>query len=380
MSFEERPSIPYIRALDGLRALAILMVLFDHWAPYKEIHNYFEFGRSGLLLFFMLSGYLISTVILHLKDRISIGEMNFLKALKVFYMRRILRILPIYLLAIIIGAILFETVRRDFIVHLFFLQNFSPYWADQMPVYGYATHLWSLAVEEQFYLLWAPVLLWVIDYKKMLGVCVAAIIISLLFKIWITLNPFYNSLDILPRWTDLWLLRLNSLGNIDSLAIGCIIAIEAKYRLINWSHIHSRAFMGALKLLSLALILLIVLNIYSLGARDARINSLYMIFHDAFIQLPFWVLLQHAVQGRQSMLLENSFMVWIGKKSYGIYVWHEFVRYVAIILSAEYFNYTLPAKYSVLSLLIFTVCTFAVAIISWKFVEKPFMRLKGKWT
>ena len=72
----DKPSIPYVKSLDGLRALAILLVLFDHWAPFKGVHDIAEFGRIGLLLFFMLSGYLITSVLLNIRANISIAKVS----------------------------------------------------------------------------------------------------------------------------------------------------------------------------------------------------------------------------------------------------------------------------------------------------------------
>lgn len=89
--------MPYISNLDGLRAIAVLFVLADHWAPWKGLHDILEFGRMGLLLFFMLSGYLITSVLLSLRERMQNGDLDFRGALTNFYMRRVLRILPLYI-------------------------------------------------------------------------------------------------------------------------------------------------------------------------------------------------------------------------------------------------------------------------------------------
>jgi len=299
--------------------------------------------------------------------------------LKKFYIRRVLRILPVYLFAIVIAATLLKSVKHDFIFHLLFIQNFSALWAPFMPAYGYATHLWSLAVEEQFYLLWAPVVLFLIGYKKMTKICLLAILISIIFKIWCSANHSYDAIDYIPRWTILWTLRLHTVGNIDSLAIGCLIAIDCRYRLVSWDSGFAYQFKKVATFLVLPIFVVLIGYTEILGFRAARATSIYMVLHDLFMQIPFWLLLHHTVHGRGVPLFENRLLVWIGKKSYGMYIWHEFIKHGAIILCAQLFNYQLAPQYSMLSFVVFISGIFIAAIVSWNFIEAPFLRLKTKW-
>ena len=91
------------KALDGVRGIAIILVLLDHWAPHKIFHELGESGRMGLLLFFILSGYLITNILLQYSDKINQGEVSIKRAFKVFYVRRSLRIFPIYYIAFLVS-------------------------------------------------------------------------------------------------------------------------------------------------------------------------------------------------------------------------------------------------------------------------------------
>ncbi|WP_395768488.1 acyltransferase family protein, partial [Aquirufa sp.] len=144
----------YIPALDGVRALAILLVLIYHWYPEGEGINVMPNGPIGVTLFFVLSGYLISNILM---EQQSLG--TFARSFKNFVVRRALRIFPIYFL-VLIGLLVLERfsvlVNTDFYTHpgyyWTYLVNYwielHGNWSDALSPY------WSLSVEEQFYLLW----------------------------------------------------------------------------------------------------------------------------------------------------------------------------------------------------------------------------------
>jgi len=346
----------------------IKLDLDNHWAPWFELHNIAEFGRIGLLLFFILSGYLITSVLLRLRDRMESHELSTRQAFKNFYMRRVLRIFPIYLLAILIAAALLPRVRHDFLFHLVFLQNFSALWNPNHPTYSFATHLWSLAVEEQFYLLWAPVVLLLAGRRQLIIICIGAILVALIFKTWCAVYLI-----------DGWTLRLITLGNIDALAIGCLTAIDYRYRLVDWKNGVAYKFKKIASMLVIPILGITICFTEILGYEKARAAGIYVIFYDSLMEIPLWLLLYYALSG-SCKLLSNRYLVWIGKKSYGIYVWHEFIRIFSISFALIIFHYRLDYKFSLLSLLIFSSVAFIVATISWNFVEAPILKYKTKWS
>ena len=138
----------YFRSLDGLRGLAILMVVCHHFGVNYYLHGSGVFIESdtGVHIFFVLSGFLITTLLI--KEKLKSGDIS----LKHFYIRRVLRILPVaylfLLVLIILNACLHLQIQWiDFIASFLFFKNLS------LRNEPYTAHLWSLAAEEQFYIL-----------------------------------------------------------------------------------------------------------------------------------------------------------------------------------------------------------------------------------
>ncbi|WP_246807283.1 acyltransferase family protein [Rhizobium leguminosarum] len=149
-----------IRGLDGLRAISLLLVLMAHWSPIPYLNNVAEWGRGGLVVFFVISGFLITRILVDLAGRRR--EVEGVQLLKGFYGRRFFRIQPIYYLALafVICIGLNGAVREDVIYHVFFVQNLSNVLLrGDIGIYGPAAPWWSLAVEEQFYVFWAPIVI-----------------------------------------------------------------------------------------------------------------------------------------------------------------------------------------------------------------------------
>src|ERR1700749_3268035 len=157
---EQRTTTPsrhlgHIRELDGIRGLAALLVFFHHlcftsietpgWgAPVRALHAIFSVGNSGVDIFFVLSGFLISAILIESRESSSYYQD--------FYWKRALRILPLYIL-VLVGVFCFmPDSTRYVILSAFFISNFSQ-------LFHVTTEgpLWTLAIEEQFYLLWPTV-------------------------------------------------------------------------------------------------------------------------------------------------------------------------------------------------------------------------------
>lgn len=151
-----------------LRSLAVFFVIITHWGPndfsspvftsiYQKI---MPNGVFGVDLFFVLSGYLITQILL--TARINAGGVNKLKIIKAFYIRRALRISPIYYLLIIIVILL----KDQFVINhiLYFITYTSNFLVFKTRSWVSITHTWSLSVEEQFYLIWPWVMIF--PHKK----------------------------------------------------------------------------------------------------------------------------------------------------------------------------------------------------------------------
>jgi peptidoglycan/LPS O-acetylase OafA/YrhL len=144
----------YMPQLDGLRALAVALVAYSHWIPLKY-QTFFGFGIAGVQLFFVLSGFLITGILLRCRE---LPERR--NALRSFYARRFLRIFPLYYATLAACYVLgVNSARSSIFWHLAYLSNF--YFFNLGGWEGPLSHFWSLAVEEQFYLIWPAIVLFV---------------------------------------------------------------------------------------------------------------------------------------------------------------------------------------------------------------------------
>src|SRR5687767_3884044 len=170
----------YVRKIDAMRAFAVLMVVMSHWVP--KTSKLIPFGEIGVDIFFVISGFLITRILLTEKVKAIQEDKGLSTVLKNFISRRALRIFPIYYLSLFIFWWFQDyesySIRENIAYYvsytsniLFFLQNA---WD------GYLAPLWSLAVEEQFYLVW-PLLVVLIPQKHALKIIILSIITGLVF-------------------------------------------------------------------------------------------------------------------------------------------------------------------------------------------------------
>ena len=175
-------------ALDGVRGLAVIAVLVTH-ASYA-IHNrivfrVFQMGWTGVDLFFVLSGFLITGILLDTRSAVNRAGS--------FYARRVLRIFPIYYLTL--GLALLAQARWAWVAadadmptlgsrlpYLFYYTNFISLWHHGIAHQTLLSHFWSLAVEEQFYFVW-PLIVWHISTKTVYRLCGAAVCFTLILRV-----------------------------------------------------------------------------------------------------------------------------------------------------------------------------------------------------
>jgi peptidoglycan/LPS O-acetylase OafA/YrhL len=152
----------YIKQLDSIRAIAVILVIFSHWIPTSYLINRIPIGGIGVDIFFVLSGFLISKILFENRNKADELKISKLTVLRNFYVRRTLRIFPIYYLTIFILLFFSKStgtnIQSSFVYLLTYTSNF--YFFNIQSWDGLVSHLWSLAVEEQFYLIWP----WVILY------------------------------------------------------------------------------------------------------------------------------------------------------------------------------------------------------------------------
>jgi peptidoglycan/LPS O-acetylase OafA/YrhL len=344
-----------IPCLDGLRALAILLVLFDHHeTPLGELPLlHVVKGRCGFLgvqVFFVLSGFLITTLML--REIGATGRVS----LRHFYLRRALRILPAYCAYLLVLGVLHacgqtELGRRDWLALGTYTVNFLP-----PPIPWKIAHVWSLSVEEHFYLLW-PLVMAAGSLARGRRAVLACLVGALGLRglLHFTSPPGRSPADV---WT---------FTRIDDIAVGCLLALLAREPA--WRERLDR-FAGSNTRLGLLLTLFAVSQLAfssALGSQLFPPNILPVVLGLAndVNSLTIALLLWAAIARRESVcgwVLNHPIAAGIGTISYSLYLWH-----ALFVPNAPSFLAHFPQNF---------VLTFLVAGLSYALIEKPFLSWK----
>ncbi len=355
----------YYPALDGLRGVAILLVVLAHNFGFM---NYFFFGWLGVDLFFVLSGFLITQILLNTLDK-----PHFLRN---FYMRRVLRIFPLFYLTLIIC----------FFVLPFFIDksfDFSYYTKNQFWLWTYLQnwlivfkepygdkillHTWSLAVEEQFYLLW-PFMILLIRKPKIL----LALMLFILTGVGVARYIVW-SLQV----EDLAYSSLYTYTRIDGICIGCILALT-----IRISPLFLKKYTTAIVLLMAT----INFVFYFLNNQNGfTLPYLAFVGYTTFAVL-FGILVYEATTGESKViqfLLNNRILKFFGKISYGLYVFHWPIYVLLFPFLVTFFKANSNISHhtgELASGITVTITAILLSVISYRFFEKPFLQLKDKYS
>lgn len=333
----------HIDEFDGLRAIAVVAVMLRHF--WHDVAPGFNLGSFGVQMFFVLSGFLITGILLGSVDRIRTQESTVREEMRIFYIRRCLRIFPVYYLVVIITAAMgIPAVRDNFFWHALYLTNFL---VSDLQRFPYPSGVfWSLAVEEQFYLLW-PAIVLLTPRKLLVPVMVALIVAAIAFRSAMTSLPPVAYHTLLP-------------ANMDALIGGALLAV-----------LHRRGAnrtLVAATLAALAIAAIILLPqefIYgtdvSLLATQAKLSM--AIYGMAAVHIAA------AWSGAPFMaFLRLAPLMYVGKISYGVYLYHQFVGYGAERLGLAgppFVEFAVKASITIL-----------VASASWYAFEKPINNLK----
>ncbi|HJX91167.1 MAG TPA: acyltransferase [Pyrinomonadaceae bacterium] len=353
-------------SLDGVRGIAVLNVVMAHAQALifgRPIFGWFDFsgGFIGVDIFFVLSGFLITGLLL--QEHQITGTIS----LKNFYIRRALRLLPA-LVFLLVAMVVFsrfalsaeiagQTLKFAGVVILYITN-----WArafEWIPGSDLLGHLWSLAVEEQFYLLWPPVLLILLRHRlprRTLVILIACLIVIVIVR----------RVDLLIQGgISQGRTYLGSDTRADSLLVGCLVAMLHNWRMLPDGKVFR------LLLRTSTVISIPVLFIYFVDAY--RIRSLtYFTIGLTIVALAVGVVILQAMQNSPNPLhfvLENGFLVYIGKISYGLYLWHFFA--IEITLGLRLGN--------VMKLVLSLLALFAITGASFYCLERPFLRLKSRF-
>jgi peptidoglycan/LPS O-acetylase OafA/YrhL len=258
----------YLIQLDGLRFIAVALVLWDHWMP--EPHT-LPFGKLGVNLFFVLSGFLIARILLSSKDKNYGKEGGLGDYLKKFYIRRTLRIFPIYYFSLLVLWLLHDpSVRGKEWWQILYASNI--YISIKKTWLGVTDHFWSLAVEEQFYIFF-PLLIFFIPRRYVVPFFGILIAFSVLLRAYFLKidQPWYVSYVTMPT-------------ALDAFGFGALMAYSQLYHRPFFQKLFSNRLYLGLSFGALAVIFILSAQLTKAGA-SLKIKTYTSIFGSAFLPL-----------------------------------------------------------------------------------------------
>ncbi|MCM0083370.1 acyltransferase [Geomonas sp. Red32] len=352
-----------MKQLDAIRTFGVFSVFYVHFVsthlPKPTIFGHdIYLGSTALDAFFVMSGYLITGLLLKGRKDYEAGIVSRGTAFKEFYVRRSLRIFPIFYLTLAIGYLLDIPPVRDSIGwHASYLSNL--YLSDHGWELGSVTHFWSLAVEEQFYLLW-PLVILLTPKRWLPAVLVAAMGVAPLYRLYCMES---GTNEILPF--------VHALGNIDLLAMGGVLAYLKMYRKSRPEAI-AKVMSFCLWVGGSLFLLDAVLMTFEMAGRFAIFSRTLegMCFCWAFNKAT------DGFTGRLGAFLEWKPFLFLGKISYGLYLYHNFVPYVAKPYLLEPLHLEFLVSNLIGKFVTYSTITVAVAVASWYLVEIPIGRFR----
>jgi peptidoglycan/LPS O-acetylase OafA/YrhL len=354
----------YIKGLDGLRAIAIILVVIHHSHFLTEndwIANLASLGNTGVDLFFIISGFLITKILLFSK-----GNSNYFKN---FYFRRLLRIVPLYFAVLLVATILLPHLDIPYLKK-FDEVIFWPYWLFLSNYYiaylgnfqhGLIDLSWSLCVEEQFYLFWS-VCVYFLSLKNLKKLAGVIIVLSPLIR----LGLYFIEVRFVA-------VHVMSITRMDTLMFGCLLALmleERKFKNVNYISAFIASIIGLKLLYFLPFILKSALS--------------YTFFALIYTSLVGFVVNSNESKEKISKtalkLLEFKPVYLIGLYSYGIYLLHNPLQKIFQLLIGKKIIELFPPQLGQLLFFILVVlAVFPLAAFSYHFYESWWFKFKDRY-
>jgi peptidoglycan/LPS O-acetylase OafA/YrhL len=353
--------------LDGLRAIGILAVIATHF--FWRFANVL-FCWVSIDLLFALSGLLITGILIETREDP--------KYFQKFYMRRVLRIFPLYYLLIICFTIYIYFITdhpsdfQDYKDHLITYYTYTQNWSfilNGVPAQGHLHHTWSLAVDEQIYLVW-PLIIWLCkNRKQLMWFCAGLLVFSLLFRIgyiiWWNNHPGPNPFPFF----------FHTLCRLDSFGAGSLLFCILKFH---------PTWLNRTKMLWLSIISFCLLVAFALLDNTTYFTRFYMSnFGITIAGIHFTTWLYFGIT-REFRLLNaiwgSKLLVYIGKISYSIYVYHLFLYNLLMPKLTGWLYTQMNSGVLLTATLICLLITMSTSIVSYHFIEKPIIRLKKRFS
>lgn len=372
----------YLPQLDGLRFFAFFLVFIHHFNPLatylnsKSASNWISttiksFGWIGVDVFLCLSSFLLTTLLI--LEHQTTGQIK----IKKFFIRRALRIWPLYYLIMVLAFVIFPMrgllspalhteiynifLKQHLLPFSLFLGNFSYfYFTNSLTVV--IGPLWTVSLEEQFYLFW-PILLFILlpkDKKWFFIALTSMVVLSILFRLYIIKNAI--------PYPAIWVLTL---GRLDPFALGALVA----YFYLKPDH-SSHPLIAII--LALMLLKLVVCST-PIGSP----NTVWQLF---FVDTASALIIYAAIFSRKlGMILSTHPLPWLGKISFGLYIFHDLMIHLTYGYTLPFLsNYVSVPQSSIFYWLIAFILTLSATIlcasVSYYCYEKPFLKLKNQFT
>lgn len=352
---------PYFTELDALRGIAILLVVLYHNFGYISI---FKFGWIGVDLFFVLSGFLITNILVANKHTNS--------GLRNFFLRRILRIFPLYYFAFVFFAFILPFLFKVPYDVMFYKSNQFWFWTflqnwffifKHPEKYQLLNHFWTIAVEEQFYIVWPFVVFFLISQDNLIKFLITLffLLLSLRIVLWIT-QPFHILFD-----------TLFTFSRIDGLIIGSIASLRY----------HQPKPHFRIEKLIVGLFILNVLLVLSLKLINSNTYYLNLILYPG-IAILFGMIVITSIKKNEcvylNLLLHSSSLTFFGKISYSLYVFH---WPIFLLLSFLNKNHRFIDSDRIIGKIVVSLIASGLAVlvsyITYNLIEKKFLILKSSF-
>jgi peptidoglycan/LPS O-acetylase OafA/YrhL len=357
----------YFEQLDGLRFVAVSLVLFDHWLAER---NTLPLGPLGVNLFFVLSGFLITGILIRSKMKDDTLSRSHWFSFRQFYIRRSLRIFPVYYLSVfVLMALHSSSVEGKEWWHLCYATNL--YIAIKQTWLGVTDHFWSLAVEEQFYLFF-PMVIFLTPIKWLPRFFVGFVGLAVLLRILLFVNH-----------TD-WVVQYVSMPtSLDAFGAGALLAY---FSIFNTTLFQTTLTNKKTLLLSIAAFVVVIISEKTLYTTHRNFST--EVLERLIGAIMCFYIIANAVIGYNGIvkwLLVNPVSNYFGKISYGLYVYHNFVFNYYHTQTDHFTLKSLHKIYGIVpmlqgqvwfELLYYFILTTLLATISWYFFEKYINNLK----
>ena len=371
---EAGPYSRHVPSLDGLRGMAVLAVMASHLFRGTTSGTWFQpigltlgFGANGVDLFFVLSGFLITGILFD-----SISDTGYFRK---FYARRTLRIFPLYygvlfVLFLLTPLIGLEWHRMNWAL-LLYLQNtniFGTFYTFQLGHGISLDHFWSLAVEEQFYLVWPLVVFFIRDLRKLIWACFSLSFAALLVR-----------LILIFHHTNYNFINRSTFSRADTLLFGALLALLLR------TPLHNAVLFSAKKIFFAVVAVIAILNLARLLVERHSdwlfaFDSSYLAIRYTLIALGSASLIAWCLRpsSRLRIFFEGRTLRFFGKYSYGLYVLHYAAAGFLISTFRGWILHFTSSK--LIGVVASGFLTFLVAVVlayaSYNLYEKQFLRMK----